>query len=65
MRNYMDKSVTPPQQVTSPTWGPPPPCKQFLRNEKESGADMLPGIVSGILNRDFKIQRCQGNENVS
>ena len=21
-----------PKQVTSPTWGPPPPCKQALRN---------------------------------
>ena len=24
----MDWWVTPPQRVTSPTWGPPPPCKQ-------------------------------------
>ena len=24
----MDRRVTPPKQVTSPTWGPPPPCKQ-------------------------------------
>ena len=26
----MDSRVTPPKQVTSPTWGPPPPCKQAL-----------------------------------
>jgi len=26
----MDKGVTPPKRVTSPTWGPPPPCKQAL-----------------------------------
>ena len=26
----MDRRVTPPKQVTSPTWGPPPPCKQAL-----------------------------------
>ena len=26
----MDKRVTPPKRVTSPTWGPPPPCKQAL-----------------------------------
>ena len=26
----MDKQVTPPKRVTSPTWGPPPPCKQAL-----------------------------------
>ena len=30
MRDYMDKRVTPPKRVTSPTWGPPPPCKQVL-----------------------------------
>ena len=30
MRDYMDKRVTPPKRVTSPTWGPPPPCKQAL-----------------------------------
>ena len=28
----MDKRVTPPKQVTSPTWGPPAPCKQALRS---------------------------------
>ena len=28
MRDDMDSRVTPPKQVTSPTWGPPPPCKQ-------------------------------------
>ena len=26
----MDRRVTPPTQVTSPIWGPPPPCKQAL-----------------------------------
>ena len=30
MRDYMDKRVTPPKRVTSPTWGPPPPCKQAI-----------------------------------
>ena len=30
MRDYMDKQVTLPKRVTSPTWGPPPPCKQAL-----------------------------------
>ena len=24
----MDRPVTPLKRVTSPTWGPPPPCKQ-------------------------------------
>ena len=29
----MDKRVIPPRRVTSPTWGPPPPCKQALEIE--------------------------------
>ena len=33
MRNYMDRRVTPPKLVTSPTWGPPPSCKQVLNKE--------------------------------
>ena len=33
MRDYMDRRVTPPKRVTSPTWGPPPPCKQVLIDE--------------------------------
>ena len=36
MRDYMDKRVTPSKRVTSPTWGPPPPCKQAL-NQHLSG----------------------------
>ena len=27
----MDRRVTPPKRVTSPTWVPPPPYKQALR----------------------------------
>ena len=30
--NIWTGQVTPPKPVTSPTWGPPPPCKQALRN---------------------------------
>ena len=30
MRDYIDRWVTPPKQVTSPTYGPPPPFKQAL-----------------------------------
>ena len=30
MRDYMDRRVTPPKRVISPTWGPPPTCKQAL-----------------------------------
>ena len=28
----MERQVTPARQVISPTWGPPPPCKQARRN---------------------------------
>ena len=28
MRDYMDRRATLPEGATSPTWGPPPPCKQ-------------------------------------
>ena len=31
MRDYMDRRVTPPKRVTSPTRDPPPPCKQTLK----------------------------------
>ena len=31
MRDCTDRRVTSPKRVTSPTWGPPPPCKQALR----------------------------------
>ena len=30
MRDYLDRRVTPPKRVPSPTWGPPPPCKRVL-----------------------------------
>ena len=33
MRDYMDRRVTPPERVTSPSWGSPPPCKQALIDE--------------------------------
>ena len=26
----MDRRVTPPKRIISPTWSPPPPCKQAL-----------------------------------
>ena len=28
--DYIDRRVTPPKRFTSPTWGPPPPCKEAL-----------------------------------
>ena len=32
----MDELVNPPTWVTSPTWGPPPPCKQALTYCKDN-----------------------------
>ena len=29
----MDGHVIPPKRVTSPTWGPSPPCKQALKDK--------------------------------
>ena len=34
VRDYMDRRVTPPKRVTSPTWGPPPPRKQALKTPR-------------------------------
>ena len=34
MRDYVDRRVTPPKRVTSPTWGPLPPCKEALKISK-------------------------------
>ena len=31
----MNRRVTPPKQVTSPTWGPPPPCKQAFQSKNK------------------------------
>ena len=35
-------AATPPRRVTSPTWDPPPPCKQALTRVK------CPGIALGM-----------------
>ena len=32
----MDRGVIPPKRVTSPTWGPPPTCKQTLSDYRET-----------------------------
>ena len=38
---------TPPKRVTSPTWGPPPPCKQALKlflSKKKKDALLLTAV---------------------
>ena len=43
--NYMDR------RVTSPIWGPPPPCKQAVRQKKREGSsEVNKKIVAQILN---------------
>ena len=37
LKDYMDKRVTLSPRVTSPTWGPPPPCKQALNGQLPVG----------------------------
>ena len=50
MRDYMDKRVTPPKRVTSPTWGPPPPCKQALSLHK-------------VILKTWNDRKCKENKN--
>ena len=35
LRDCMNRRVTPPERVTSPTWGPPPPCKQAISADEQ------------------------------
>ena len=37
----MDMRVTPTKPVTSPTWGPPPPCKRALKQKNCSMCSLL------------------------
>ena len=41
----MDRRVTPPKRVTSPTWGPPPPCKQALNYYRAYAHDITGTIL--------------------
>ena len=52
MRDYMDRRVTPPKQVTSPTWGPPPPCKQALRKTEWQAYSSQDGLTKFQHDRD-------------
>ena len=36
---FRNRLVTPPKQVTTPSWRPPPPCKQALSNNEEDVAE--------------------------
>ena len=49
MRDYMDRRVTPPKRVTSPTWGPPPPCKQALREVLRQQVRQSVNFISTVI----------------
>ena len=48
----MDRRATPPNRVTSPTWGSLPPCKQVHR-------DAFPGIYILLTKNRLKTCRCR------
>ena len=41
MRDYMDRRLTPPKRVTSPTRGPPAPCKRALRKRVSAVSNFI------------------------
>ena len=45
MRDYMDRRVTPPKRVTSPTWGPPLTSKQALKLSRRKRLDFVVVVV--------------------
>ena len=55
MRDYMERRVTPPKRVTSPTWVPPAPCKQVLK--------IRPVLISisAIANNDVTVRDSWSN----
>ena len=56
MRDYMNWRVTPPKRVTSPTWGPPPPCKQALNLTMKEFTRMI-GFVSLMASAEHRVLR--------
>ena len=54
MGDYMDWRVTPPKRVTSPTWGPPPPCKQAFNLTMKEFTRMI-GFVSLMASAEHRV----------
>ena len=54
----MDKRATPPKPATSLTWGPSPPCKQFLRRNLK-GTVLLSVITDPVYweNKIYELKR--------
>ena len=57
MRDYMDRRVTPPKRVTSPTWGTPRPCKQAL--SRDTFGSLKIGLFSQFCFQDFSVETAQ------
>ena len=47
----MDRRVTPPNRVTSPTWDPPPPCKQAAKGVNGGSRSCKQAVGRGSRNR--------------
>ena len=60
MKNYMNRRVTPPKRVTSPTWGPPRPCKKALSGlnlEKCRGFFSQGKVKQTVRNNEASVKR--------
>ena len=57
MRDYLDRRVTLLKRVTSPTWSPPPPCKQA---EKQRRSSFCSSNFAPLKNCSLKIKYIQG-----
>ena len=67
----MDRRVTPPKQVTSPTWGSPPPSKQALsqatnplgqplQRDVRYVNDLFHSGATAVYNRELKMETFSG-----
>ena len=53
----MDRRVIPPKRATSPTWGPPPPCKQAFGKWGKALGTKTRRILY-LLPEDLQLQQC-------
>ena len=58
-QDYMDRRVTPPKRVTSPTWGSPPHCKPALSSSHSSEFKCLYAQSMILLHEDPPMQILQ------
>ena len=53
MRDYMDWQVAAPKRVTSPSWGPPLPCKETLSDGVHKVWSVFTHVTCSHANRPF------------